>query len=467
MLTIIFQVVVLITCVPELCRIGKSRTLVWLVLSFVLIPILFLVIAPVWPLLADYLAAEGSDAFARVFLMVVCVGVAAVMAASTVRDIFNQRKRVAEIEAGLETMLTESKIRLLSVDWLQRQPDNYILVRRQELPEEAFVPAADTRSLLRARKIAVLSYRWLTAAHPDPEGFHMRAVRSYFKQARRGARCWSPGRMRDARGIFWDFASCFQKERTEEQAAIFRSSMDVMTRLYASPNTLVLQHKRMPPSVVCTFPADPNGQASYDYSGWCNAEQAAASLATEGGGSLFELGVGRVRLSASRRKSPEEMKALFADERRTRFLGKADRESVGESYAAFHAQIAAFDSATVPFQTRCNEGCVQAFLKLWRSSILGKLFIGWLACMMLASPSFGVAQGGGDAAARLLILFLGIIAMCFFPFMCCGASPPFRAALGKKFVRQRGNTKLQIAPAPAERAAGGGARQNYAYTGEV
>jgi len=48
-----------------------------------------------------------------------------------------------------------------------------------------------------------------------------------------------------------------------------------MGSLYASPRTLVLQHKQLPVG----FPAD---QPTYDQSGWCNFEQAVARLCDKG-----------------------------------------------------------------------------------------------------------------------------------------------------------------------------------------
>ena len=57
------------------------------------------------------------------------------------------------------------------------------LRRRQDLPPEAFFPAAELRRLVEAlgedwfgRLFVALSYRWLAAAQPDAEGFHLGIV---------------------------------------------------------------------------------------------------------------------------------------------------------------------------------------------------------------------------------------------------------------------------------------------------
>lgn len=96
-----------------------------------------------------------------------------------------------------------------------------------------------------------------------------------------------------------------------------------MNYLYATPNSLVLQQKSLPDDF------DPR-QPTYDQSGWCTMEAAAAGLQTEGGGSRYEIGRGWSRLYASDRKTPKEMAAIFADESRTTFVGKADREQVAK-----------------------------------------------------------------------------------------------------------------------------------------
>ena len=86
--------------------------------------------------------------------------------------------------------------------------------------------------------------------------------------------------------------------------------------------------------------------------------QAAASLATEGGGALYELGKGWVSLRASERKTPEEMAAKFADDKQTTFVGRADREVVANLYKDLHKKVSAYDEARVRFVVRLADQIV-------------------------------------------------------------------------------------------------------------
>ena len=83
-----------------------------------------------------------------------------------------------------------------------------------------------------------LSYRWYTALHPDPLGTTLAAVRRYVRSEPAAMEC----------GLFWDFASLFQKPRTEAEDATFAAGLRVMANLYASAvGTCVLQLPEVPP----------------------------------------------------------------------------------------------------------------------------------------------------------------------------------------------------------------------------
>ena len=77
-------------------------------------------------------------------------------------------------------MLADGTIRLLSVTWLRSTPEGTVLRRRQDLPDEAFLTPAQARSTYASghRRVAVLSYRWLTKAHPDPAGQRLDTLRT-------------------------------------------------------------------------------------------------------------------------------------------------------------------------------------------------------------------------------------------------------------------------------------------------
>lgn len=84
-------------------------------------------------------------------------------------------KQLAEVEGELPLRLLDGTIRLLNVSWLRAH--DWRLVRHQELPPSAFLSAVDARSALSRSQVAALSYRWLSAEHPDPQSFHSLALR--------------------------------------------------------------------------------------------------------------------------------------------------------------------------------------------------------------------------------------------------------------------------------------------------
>ena len=91
-------------------------------------------------------------------------------------------------------ILADGSLRLLCSRWVLDEatsnaalgcgPNGECLMRRrQELPEEAFVPAGEAERLFRRglRKIIVLSYGWLSYADPDPRGHRLASLRTYLR----------------------------------------------------------------------------------------------------------------------------------------------------------------------------------------------------------------------------------------------------------------------------------------------
>ena len=161
-----------------------------------------------------------------------------------------------------------------------------LLLARQDLPEEAFLTPEDAVQAVEDGATAALSYRWLTQQHPDPNGFHLVALRKALSsgllvgpkteraretEAERAA----PGESSTIKALFMDYLSCTQKDsqgqRTASEKDVFDKGLNIMGSLYASPRILVVQHKRLPAGF------DPT-QPTYDQSGWCNFEQAVARL---------------------------------------------------------------------------------------------------------------------------------------------------------------------------------------------
>ena len=312
-------------------------------------------------------------------------------------------RRTIAMEKELRECLEDGCILLLRVSWLLKQPADFTLKRRQELPVEAFLTPLEAVKALGTGRVAVLSYRWLTGAHPDPEGFHVRAVVGFLRRGLSYAEYlsvfWYGGEHRRPTALFWDFASLHQKNGGvrdgDEDHVQFRRALSVMTYLYASPHTFVVQHKGLTFQAAWHATRNPDGQPDYDRSGWCTMEQAAASLATEGGGSLYELGHGWRRIAESERRAPKQMADIFRDETQVKFNGSGDREEVGKMYQTLHEHVVKIDEqrkrCCVAFADRVIKKmgvrCAVAFW--WVAFVL--LFFTAVVCTVNPAPSFVAA----------------------------------------------------------------------------
>ena len=248
---------------------------------------------------------------------------------------------------GLEEVLRSGTIVLLSVEWLLRQwreNKKFILLRRQELPDEAIVPSEQAVTLLRNGEVAALSYRWLEPHHPDPSRHHLNALGEYFSA---GKLQWT--------ALMIDFASLPQKDadglRSPVEQLVFDAALNTMSSFYASPRVAVLQHTSMPTD---------RERMPYDRSGWCTFEQAVARLATMQGGAIYNLvttqknPTGRVRLQPGKLASADEMHAWF-HRSDVHFFGAADRAIVSAMYRDLLSRVDAFDAAARKTERRANE----------------------------------------------------------------------------------------------------------------
>ena len=198
------------------------------------------------------------------------------------RERIKASREQQQLDKELEPFLGNGTIVLLDSTWLisvgsDRHLDydthtgRVLLKRRQDLPLEAFLSAEQSVALLKRndRSILVLTYGWLTADHPDPHGTTLAEVRRYVQEQASGQL-----------GIFWDFASLFQKERTHDQQAAFKSALTIMSHFYASPyGTVVLQHKEIVAPNDCSD-RDVYSTRPYDQRGWCIFEEALATYTT-------------------------------------------------------------------------------------------------------------------------------------------------------------------------------------------
>ena len=175
-----------------------------------------------------------------------------------------------------------------------------------------------------------------------------------------------------------------------------------MTYMYASPNTLVLQHRNLP----ANFPKD---QPTYEQSGWCTMENAAASLQTEVGGSLYVLGQGFGRQDARERRTPTEMAAIFADENQTKFVGKGDRPAVAKLYATLHEKLLSFDERRMRFLVSFADYAVNEVLGLGRAVCIFwmfSLFALLVAILLTVWPNTLVVVMGCWFSSLLSLFFI-------------------------------------------------------------
>ena len=265
----------------------------------------------------------------------------------------HEAERREEVEGNLPEILATGQMRLLNVSWLIAQPADYTLMRRQDLEaiEEALVSPARAVRLLSMGRVAALSYKWLDPFGCDPDGFHLEAVRQFYFRA--DYPVTSAMRQWMYPALFWDFASCPQKgpngePRSPNEQRDFEASLKVMNSTYATPRTLVLQHRRTP-----TRPEQEQGQGkrrplTYDESGWCTVEQSLASLAASARCVVrhHELGKGWVAWEYSK-LTPAEMRELLETKRFQN--DNVDRTFVCQLYTELYEKVQQFDAANTPW----------------------------------------------------------------------------------------------------------------------
>lgn len=301
----------------------------------------------------------------------------------------------------LTALLVDGTVMVLSIKWLLNQPEGFKMKRRQELPPEAFVAPALTAGMLEVGDIIALSYRWLHQEHPDPAGWHMQRVRSFLSIHTH----W--------KALLMDYASLPQKgltgERSREEQAMFKAGLKAMGMVYATPRIAVLQDKGLP--------SDLQGRArTYDESGWCTFEEAAASLATRSGGYIHDVEKGRVllkphMLSMSRH---EDVMAKLRSKDRTNFYGDAEREDVIRMYKDLLQRIKALDNDIELTDGVASTMSMDRLLTEQSTDMrLARLCFHLIPCLLIGLFCFGISAFdlstaitaiGATAAAMSLIL---------------------------------------------------------------
>ena len=145
--------------------------------------------------------------------------------------LLHQRSPSQVLDDRLVEALEREDIRLLRVEWLLSQPDDYKMQRRQDLEEleradrgSPLLVGAESVALIRngKREAAGLSYGWLLPWEPDPTGERTALLRRALSERPY------------IKALFWDQATLYQEPRTTEQQQIFNRALKVMMDLYAS-----------------------------------------------------------------------------------------------------------------------------------------------------------------------------------------------------------------------------------------
>ena len=175
------------------------------------------------------------------------------------------------------------------------------LQRRQDLPPEAFWSADELRRVALALGDAfgvlfvALSYRWLSRAHPDPDGFHLKIVAAvaglYLNLAGHNGGSEFPSALTQAFtshglgeadfALFWDFASLHQEPRVGEQSSLFKLGLQSSNVWYGHERSVCWMQSELPAGF---------GGVAYDASGWCFVE-AAISAAVKPSVQRLDLGL--------------------------------------------------------------------------------------------------------------------------------------------------------------------------------
>ncbi|HJL24065.1 MAG TPA: hypothetical protein RMH80_17650 [Polyangiaceae bacterium LLY-WYZ-15_(1-7)] len=120
---------------------------------------------------------------------------------------------------------------------------------------------------------------WITAEHPDPEGFHLRTIAALLD-----AYCKYFNTTGHTFGVFLDFCSLEQAPRSEEAEERFRRGLKAINLIYAHQVSFVLCLTVMPPGTA----------RGYDARGWCFFERLVAGALKQ---AQYLLDVGKLKVA--------------------------------------------------------------------------------------------------------------------------------------------------------------------------
>jgi len=277
------------------------------------------------------------------------------------------------IDSLLRDALATGDIRLVSCRWLlaDHADDRSLLIdkvsslptmaRRQDLPPEAFLTPEQAVALMdrRNRSVLALSYGWLTAAHPDPHGTTLAAVRNYVHHAVLES---NESVATTALGLFWDFASLPQRPRSATEDGQFKRGLVAMSSCYASITcTAVLQLRdvRLPASHDTQLPYN---RTPYASRGWTTFEDGVSMFVVSHLSAAFkvrkhvpddfvraeqrrckvtDISDGKIEARRAELVPERQLDATLERLSRAAFTGKGDAEMVRKMLMDFDALIKA------------------------------------------------------------------------------------------------------------------------------
>ena len=210
-----------------------------------------------------------------------------------------QQLNGVELESQLtvDPELGGAPIRLVDARYLIKlAQEGGRLVRRQDLPETAFVPLGTVRRLglgtSNSLRLVAVSHAWLTPLHPDPRGDSLRLLATALELLLRHLdnEGDEPDELRTY-GVMLDFCSAVQKgaagePRSAQEGALFTRALTQMGDWYSHQETIVLKLTKMPERYPegFEFPAGcVANTADYSGRGWCFEEASVAGLIKSSG----------------------------------------------------------------------------------------------------------------------------------------------------------------------------------------
>ena len=242
--------------------------------------------------------------------------------------------------------LKSSLIKLISCKWLRAQGKGFILPRCQELPDDAALSPEEAVEMFASnnRRVATLSYGWLTPQHPDPFGTRI-AILIAFLNSEEG---------RNYDGLFLDFCSMPQKPRTEDEEDRMRKGLKLMANLYASAlGSSVIRLSLIPPRPDAHDEQQHGeyNETAYSSRGWCVFETHCAMIvvglepsasdankkATSLPPKLLELESGSSwGINLDKPPEPENFRRVL---KLAKFTGKGDRDVVQGMYVRYYLSV--------------------------------------------------------------------------------------------------------------------------------